>query len=1151
MKTPIRIVRGGSTTKTVSGTTTLIRPPLGPAAVGTFPLSRLHRGADQFDAWIEFYGKDALGAAQTFRWAPRDLSDASSYHGGRKDGRLLSWGRYDLSLSDRTGRLNGTTLSYAIADIDKLVGGWLSNSLQATLPGVQNVIRAVFESDRLAALDPAVIFRGLVRSYGGPAPYKVAFSGLDWLSARIAPDLPMAKVGTAFPGCPVSVRARVGPIWYGANSDEGSSAAGPVPAAETASGAGAANPGGPCGIGSLANGVSVPTGGALVEQAGGTIASGVQVYVQYWKVVGGVAGDPDAASFAYGSTGVNVTTSGASKKVKATCTDDGDGATYYFAIGIYSGSAGHVLYNQILSTTTPATGVVFTDLAADGSATPITAGASYPTFTSIQFYTVTAVRADGETVITTYWVSVVSPYRRPTRVVWTPVSGALSYNVYRRNPIDAAWGRVWTVPTSSTNGDGNLVFNDDQLDTDVAYIDDAPTPKGVVPGIPIGAMIDLTGATWQGIALAAHAGASITSLYLRDSDGVATRVDDGRYGVDFAAPGKTGFATYWPKAYYDGADGTRWWLIYARGPDGDAIAAGTKTIWANGTGVELKGDGTSTPLLNGPDQLAHLLDNYILPDAPYRGGLWGTTPLWADGASRRDTASFIKAQTDMAAALTTGTARAFVLTEAIKQIDLLGQLMLSFDCSYGFTKAGQFRLVLEGPFADLTPVASFTELGELVADSFKWEDRTDPAFWWNALTYSYQPNYSASGGLSYGRTGTDQNTTAQAVAGVINDQTTTQFLAIRPAAMAAEIARRRLARASKALRTCMVVTGVNGLTPEIGDIVALTTREYPAPGGCTNLAMQVRKLSPDLDGLTVQLECWEARRRCTESTSVFVPTVTAVCNPLGQVVVLTSEVSDSHGDDVLDGRVTFTVSTNDSVQIGTPATAQIFEGIDCYSVGDRVRRTRGYLTLTSDWTRLLWVKEVFDPGIGLNNTVWILGDESGASPYVRLRTDISLGYRGLAIRTYDGTTTLDSAATAVNAIIEGVFSWAAVRYTAAAHTLDLIQDGAIVATLSVNLSTFVFTGTNDSVGGDTTAEGGIAVTRDRVWQAALTLLELAAEAASRTPVRLTSLLANAPLETDTDLTDHSGNGHDFAVVGAVYADSIQAAAAYTLPLGTC
>lgn len=50
----------------------------------------------------------------------------------------------------------------------------------------------------------------------------------------------------------------------------------------------------------------------------------------------------------------------------------------------------------------------------------------------------------------------------------------------------------------------------------------------------------------------------------------------------------------------------------------------------------------------------------------------------------------------------------------------------------------------------------------------------------------------------------------------------------------------------------------------------------------------------------------------------------------------------------------------------------------------------------------------------------------------------------------------------------------------------------------------------------------------RVWSAALSQAEIEAEWASTTPVRAAGLWADWPLETHTDLTDHSGNGRDLS-----------------------
>lgn len=64
--------------------------------------------------------------------------------------------------------------------------------------------------------------------------------------------------------------------------------------------------------------------------------------------------------------------------------------------------------------------------------------------------------------------------------------------------------------------------------------------------------------------------------------------------------------------------------------------------------------------------------------------------------------------------------------------------------------------------------------------------------------------------------------------------------------------------------------------------------------------------------------------------------------------------------------------------------------------------------------------------------------------------------------------------------------------------------------------------------GEINIGGASSICYMRVWTAALSAPEIAAEMASAVPVRTANLWADWPLEVYTDLTDHSGNGRDLS-----------------------
>jgi hypothetical protein len=66
-----------------------------------------------------------------------------------------------------------------------------------------------------------------------------------------------------------------------------------------------------------------------------------------------------------------------------------------------------------------------------------------------------------------------------------------------------------------------------------------------------------------------------------------------------------------------------------------------------------------------------------------------------------------------------------------------------------------------------------------------------------------------------------------------------------------------------------------------------------------------------------------------------------------------------------------------------------------------------------------------------------------------------------------------------------------------------------------------------------TPGSSLAVAYYRSWSAQLTAAEIAIERQARYAFRSTNLFADTPLVSDADLTDHSGNGHDWTLSGSV------------------
>ncbi len=151
----------------------------------------------------------------------------------------------------------------------------------------------------------------------------------------------------------------------------------------------------------------------------------------------------------------------------------------------------------------------------------------------------------------------------------------------------------------------------------------------------------------------------------------------------------------------------------------------------------------------------------------------------------------------------------------------------------------------------------------------------------------------------------------------------------------------------------------------------------------------------------------------------------------------------------------------------------------------------------------------------------------GGDAFVELRSQDDTN--DVVLQVGDGTTLYQSAACALTL---GTRVYVAATYDAATHVLTLVVDGVAIGTMSHDMSGW------DFVGGDTTqywlgeSYGDQAIERVRIWQRALNLGELQAEQLTATARSTVSLLADNPLLSTADVTDHSGNGRTFTTVGA-------------------
>lgn len=476
--------------------------------VATFPVADLWRGGQQLDVWAEIYLKNPDGSDLIPRLAGRDLSDPADYFGGPKLGRITQWDPYTLSLSDRNGQLQGTSLSFSFLDgaSRKLLRKWLGDAVTAdSIPDAQLIIRGIFERDRLArTLTPAVCFRGLVKQTAGLANYGAQIQGTDWLTNRLTQPVPLSRIGDAFQGALIADRDRLGPLAYGHLSDEPSATAAPVNANDSANGvnAGATLVGFGVRPGAAPTGVTVTNGGV------GSLAAGTY-YGMATIVDAGLEGEPAPRYFANSAASPASVTVGTSGAVTVSCDNAGAGKTYRFYLAQTEGS--EYIWAIVATSATPSVTFTTTDPS-------VQANSQYGA-NVLWDYAWSALMADGETSRGATQHAFVQGLLRPNRTCVTPIAGAIGYYVYRKHVGDADFGWRFLVAPSSLDSNGNVYFEDDQLDNDPTLdtIMGAPTPKGVVPAIYVGNLPDLFGYTGRSsFTFAGHACKGIDTLYLNN-----------------------------------------------------------------------------------------------------------------------------------------------------------------------------------------------------------------------------------------------------------------------------------------------------------------------------------------------------------------------------------------------------------------------------------------------------------------------------------------------------------------------------------------------------------------------------------------------------------------------------------------------------------
>lgn len=174
----------------------------------------------------------------------------------------------------------------------------------------------------------------------------------------------------------------------------------------------------------------------------------------------------------------------------------------------------------------------------------------------------------------------------------------------------------------------------------------------------------------------------------------------------------------------------------------------------------------------------------------------------------------------------------------------------------------------------------------------------------------------------------------------------------------------------------------------------------------------------------------------------------------------------------------------------------------------------------TDFTAMGWFR--FD--VGFSRGIFYFGNSAYdfLTPYIWINTDAGF----LSIEVYDGGSFFDVAGS--TPLTDGSDWWHLVMV----KTGDLIEvyvsdeSGSILVNFECSINVVSNVTPLDLVTG---VDRYTAVQDVKMWDAALTPTEIAAERLSSAPVRTADIYLATPLPTDSDLTDTSGLGHDWAI----------------------
>jgi hypothetical protein len=825
--------------------------------------------------WIEWSHVDGSGNPQTLVFAKIPLADRADYYGGWKDSRVTVWGRYRRALSDHRGQYEVASLSWSLADTDRLLRGMLADPVMRYFQNRTVAMRMISDEGRRLRQTPRLIARGIIRNCKPTAPLLMAFTAEDFLSSvfstmNFEKQIPQRVVGSAdFPTIASTVLQHPVPILYGHLTDALSQAALVGPGgdlwwvSDPLTGSYFFDTGAEyfAGFGHQMSDCAAPENVVVtVNAASGTVSMDVPNSEYAFMVVAidehGNYSDPCPFFWGQSSEGRGSFYSGPILTVPtATLTDSTSSITVS-----WDAVPGAVAYRCYMAfyyfTAKPVQALETAGLSVTFTTNPawFTSGDLTPNQVAIhdvwRLYTVTAEMSDGATTPLREASVGSHPFRRTMRLEWTAVPGALGYHVWRHTQFSTVYTR-WDVAA------GVLFFEDDLVRSDGTEVIGLPVSKGVVPPVVVGTT-DIGGMPWTTLLLAGHACRDVEEWFI---DGV--KVDPATAGVTWLVPGKAGwpYATLADAHPYVDINGHRYTVVYVRGPDGDAILAGTRQVTFNVQGIESQGDGTGTLIENLHDQYLHACRNWLFQS--YLTGDWLTSPNWPADVNgtvmtQIDEPSFTAVKAIVAARLPQGYLGAWALGCEADQVplrDVLAMLNTNAGVESGFNRYSQFFVSMLDPDVDLAAAERFTQAIDIDAKTFVIDDLVTDLY--NRLPYAYRRDYAGNTWLIE-----SAEEDAASIAGYQETRSDAELelWCVRDAATMTDLVVQHLARTNEPPRRVRFVTTLRGLTVELGDVITIDHIEGIGATGWTQYPVRVLRHEFDPETLAVRLECEDVAR---------------------------------------------------------------------------------------------------------------------------------------------------------------------------------------------------------------------------------------------------------------------------------------------------